>query len=84
MARRRGWRDYTRDFAAPPSAYGAVAERPAKPAAKPVLPTVEELVALAADSYLRADGAVMVPMGEHRSVNRKIIHRLVVNGEGEQ
>lgn len=84
MARRRGWRDYTRDFAAPPSAYGAAAEQPAKPAAKPVLLSVEELAALAAAAYLREDGAVMVPTAEHRSVNRKVIHRLVVNGEGEQ
>jgi hypothetical protein len=84
MARHRGWRDYTRDFAAPPSAYLGTVVPAAKPASRPVLPSVEELTALAADSYLRADGAVMVPLGEHRSVNSKVVRRLVQNGEGKQ
>lgn len=72
MARRKGFD--TRDFAAPPSAYRTeVGQAPIRKR----LPRrrKSDLVAMADQAYRREDGAVMVPAGEGRSVNRAFIRR---------
>lgn len=72
MARRKGFD--TRDFAAPPSAYLAKTEdapiRKRLPRRRK-----SDLIAISEQAYLREDGAVMVLVGEGRSVNRAFLRR---------
>lgn len=78
MARKRP--DLTRDFAAPPSAYQA--EAVDAPFRKRIRRRRKgDLAVIAGEAYRREDGAIMVPAGEGRSVNRAFLRRLEQEGE---
>ncbi|WP_336800819.1 hypothetical protein [Kaistia sp. MMO-174] len=72
MARKRP--DFTRDFAAPPSAYR---DEPTEAPFRKRMPRrrKRDLVALAEQAYRREDGAIMIPVGEGRCVNSAFLRR---------